>query len=93
MSEMKRAYENTSVAITAFRQGINATNRADAYRVMSEVLHKGALERINTAMHDILDALCLDQSHDADVWAVLLDTSTPVDIMVARLFDLKSGVQ
>ena len=93
MSEMKRAYENTSAAIITFREGIKATNRADAYRVMSEVLHKIALERINAAVDEILDALCLDQSHDADIWAELLDTSTPVDVMVARLFDLTAGVR
>jgi hypothetical protein len=51
------------------------------------------LETINNAVDEILDALCLDPSHDADIWAALLDTSTPVDDMVARLFDLKAGVR
>jgi hypothetical protein len=93
MSEMKRAYESTAAGINAFREGIKATNRADAYRVMSEILQKDALETINNAVDEILDALCLDPSHDADIWAALLDTSTPVDDMVARLFDLKAGVR
>jgi hypothetical protein len=35
----------------------------------------------------------MDDAHDADVWAALLNTETSVDDMVARLFDMKAGVR
>lgn len=90
MSEMKRAYQQTADAVEQFRRGIIETHRADSYRTMSDLLQRKALERMDGALHDILDALCMDDAHDADVWAALLDTTTPVDDMVANLFDLKA---
>jgi hypothetical protein len=90
MSEMKRAYHQTADAVEQFRRGITETCRADRYHVFADMLQRKALQRMDTALHEILDALCLDHSHDADVWAALLNTETSVDDMVARLFDLKT---
>jgi len=90
MSEIKRAYQQTADAVEQFRRGIIETHRADSYRTMSDLLQRKALERMDGALHDILDALCLDDSNDADVWAALIDTKTPVDDVVANLFDLEA---
>ena len=93
MSEMKRAYQQTADAVEQFRKGITETCRADNYKTFADMLQRKALQHMDGALHDILDALCMDDAHDADVWAALLDTNTPVDDMVARLFDLKAGVR
>lgn len=93
MSEMKRVYETTAEAVEQFRRGITETCRADNYRIMSDMLRRKAIKRMDDALHEILHAMCMDDSRDPDVWAVLLDTETPVDEMVARLFDMRTVTQ
>jgi hypothetical protein len=93
MSEMKRAYQQTADAVEQFRRGITETCRADNYKTFADMLQRKALQHMDGALHDILDALCMDDAHDADVWAALLNTETSVDDMVARLFDMKAGVR
>jgi hypothetical protein len=93
MSEMKRAYQTTADAVEQFRRGITETCRADNYKTFADMLQRKALQRMEGALHDILDALDLSHNYDADVWAALLNTETSVDDMVARLFNLKAGVQ
>lgn len=90
MSEMKRAYTQTTDAIELFRQGITEHCRADSYQNMCNMLHQRANLHIDTAIHMVLDALDLSHNYDADVWATLLDTNKPVDDTVAMLFDLKA---
>ena len=90
MSEMKRAYTQTTDAIQLFRQGITEHCRADSYQTMCDMLHQRANQHIDAAIHMVLDALNLHHGHDADVWATLADTNKPVDDVVAMLFDLKA---